>query len=948
MYALDNSFLIGGEGGNSGAYRWDNSRILLNSPKGTFSLDLIGNELSVDEFSFSVRYNPDTVGVALSPLGASDGKKLVLRAKPDGTERDPTPEPGTLEESGIARPEGYAVIHGNEISFTRQHGNNKVRLGTFKTGSVVELRVNITHLVLDSLGRGCTFTGWSNVSIESKTGLFEVKHSFDTVYYAEALEEGEDVLTFRPNGPGTFYLTCSAAYDSTFEITGMAINGQLLYGTVPLGRILLCKAYTGKEYLTDVAFGTPCWWSVDGTVMAKGYVKTIERTSRRSWQITCCSGVGLLDEKYHAGGIYDGAKARDVLASIIGSSFPYGITTGVGNTLIYGWLPYDTARANLHRLLFAIGASLTKGVNVDYNVVYLSESIKTVPSSRVALGGSVKLQLPATGVEVTEHSFSYLPDITEPVTLYDNSQGDTGVANHLTVVFPDPVEPESLTSTGSLTIEERDVNFAVVSGVGTLTGIPYIHNRTVVAVGDVSGSRVKRVTDNALVSAANSINVARRVLSYFQSAETISAKIQLSGEQPGNNLRLTDAWGEPVLAYLSKMTVSVTGVKAASCELVEGYFPGNNGNKFTHRVVITADGTWTVPEGVDVVRVVLIQGGSGGSGGQNGHDGWGGFPSEGDPLDGQLSRVYDYAEPPVYPVPGDHTIVEVRSYVYGADRQRGEPGGAAGIPGASGKILVTTQGVAEGDVLTFTVGAGGAGGASGGGFGAVGGETSVICSTAAEPWEASSADGAISEIGYHDTLGNVDLALPGEVGHDGGAGGTSDAQSTQFANSGAKGNNGKAVGQYAGGAGGKGVAVDGGWGFIGGTNDTASGGGGGGAAWGARGGAGGNARYIKTFISDEEPRFNIFSGAGGNGANAVAPAKPAYGCGGGGGNGGGSGGNVGGTLVFVWQSLEANAAQDFLGLRTNGYVPVYRYGGGLGGSGSAGGDGGDGVAIIYY
>lgn len=732
------------------------------------------------------------------------------------------------------------------------------------------------------------------------------------------------------------------------------------------GKIYLTRGdkVSARDYLRDVAYGTPCWWDVGTRRIAKGYVSSIERVGKYAWKVTCMSGIGLLADKIHTGGVYDGATFSSVFNSIVGSSF---VTTrnvdpsgaAIWASRVYGWLPYDSARANLHRLLFAMGAALipikVARSQYDYSLQYLSMTPTTVPDGRVALGGSVTMRTPATGAEVTEHAFSPLD--TDAVTLFDNTTGDAEAASNLTVIFPDPIQTATLATTGTLAINERGVNYAVVSGKGTLTGKPYTHSRSLVTAGDTSGDtqNVKRVTDNCLISTANSINVANRVLAYYQGARTVKAKLMLKNERPGDNLQLTDAWGDELTAYLARMELSITSILAASVELVEGYVPEWNGNNFTHLQLMTASGSWTVPDGVNIIRTVLFQGGAGGQGGCAGHDGWGGSPSEGDPADGQLARVYDQADPPYYPVPSDHTIVEVRSFVYGADRQRGEPGGAAGAPGANGRIMVVTAAVQPGDVLTYSVGSGGIGGAkrangaTGGGLGTEGGHTTVTCYRGgAAIWSATSADGAQSEVGYRDVIGGNVYGLPGEAGHDGGSGGTSDANSTQFANTGAGGNKGGDVGEWHGANGGKGISVDGGWGFVGVTPDTASGGGGGGAAWGARGTVGGKAHYTKTAITADEPEFTIYSGKGGDGATALPPSKPTYGQGGGGGNGGGSGGNVGGTTVFVWSGHEQNAAQDFLGLRLNGYVPINIYGGGKAGDGSKGGDGGDGAGLIYY
>lgn len=765
-YALDNNIRLGSLDDPSYIYR--NRQIVLNSPRGTFSLDTIGNELSVDEFSFIVRYNDD-VTMAYSPTNA-------------------------------------------------------------------------------------------DVYVDTNNRI---------------------------------YLVAST-------------------GRTP-----------AREYLTDVVYGTPVWWYVAGAKFAKGYVKSIDRVAKSQWKITCMSGIGLLNDKTHVGGLYTGALCRNVVADLVGGAFAYGIANEVGNTRIYGWLPYDTARNNLHRLLFAIGASLQQGINVDYNIIYLGSNTVTVPSSRVALGGSVQLQIPATGAEVTEHGFSALAS-DEVVSLYDNTQGDAGTANNLTVVFSDPMH--DLSTTGTLVINESGVNYAVVSGTGTLTGKKYTHSKSIVAVGDTTSAarNIKRVEDNCLVSTANSWNVAQRVFSYYQSAKTVKAKMLLNSEKPGQNLAMTDAFGEAVNAYLSKMEVLVTTVKGASCELIEGYTPDYQGNNFTQRALIDANGTWTVPDGVTMIRIVLIGGGSGGTGGYDGKRGMGGRPDPFFPKDYQFSSDND-------------TELGLFAWYWNGGNQNPVPGGAAGSPGASGSILVSTVAVNPGDVLTFDIGAGGAGGAKNGGDGATGLPTSVSSSAG---WTFTSADGVPSEIGYRDVIGNITLALPGEAGHQGGAGGMSDTVDFTAC----KGGNGLAggsVGQWRGGRGGKGNT----WDLIGGLNAKPckiSAGGGGGAAWGANGGDGSPAEKLSN------TGYGWYrSGKPGNGANASAPDKPTYGCGGGGGNGGGSGGNCAGMTGYYAEGTSPADAFE-IGWGDDTTAPFDKDKGGKPGNGSIGGDGGDGCGILYY
>jgi hypothetical protein len=671
-----------------------------------------------------------------------------------------------------------------------------------------------------------------------------------------------------------------------------------------------------KDYLRDVAYGMPVWWYIAGSFYAKGYIQSIERTAKTLWTVTCQSGIGLLNEVMHAGGMYNGTKFSVILSGIVGGAFGYSINNAVKDLLVYGHLPYDTARNNLHRLLFALGAAMTRrNATTDYTINFLSTSASSVPNSRIALGGSVSVQSASNQAEVTEHAYVALSGDPEE-TLFDNTSG-TGSVDHALIVFSEPMH--DLVGSG-ITIHESNCNYAVISGTGTLTGKKYTHIEKIITASNAATGdaiRAKRVTDNHLISAANSLNVARRVLSYYSSARTLKAKIQLHNERCGQNLSLADAFGDPTTAYLKKTEVLVTSVRGAQCELVEGYVPAWNGNNYTSRQIITASGSVTIPAGAK--RLILIGGGSGGTGGYDGVRGRGGYTSIPSIKPGELQTLED-------PDTGRIT--------YYWDDQPVSPGGAAGTPGASGKIYVID--IEDSSTsATVVIGQGGSGGAKNGGAGSAGGATTVTI----DGTTYTSEDGAPSEAGFIDALGNATYALPGAAGHAGGQGGQTDTYSTQ-ANQGGAGVAGGSVGNYRGGAGGAGYNDT--YSAIGPRKNSISGGGGGGAAWGANGGAGGAATKAARGSG-----WTYTTGSGGDGADAVAPSQPTYGCGGGGGNGGGAGGNCGGGIMWGYYLYVTPGNDLKLGLKGSS-SPVPGYQGGAAGSGSVGGQGGDGCVIIYY
>lgn len=643
--------------------------------------------------------------------------------------------------------------------------------------------------------------------------------------------------------------------------------------------------YEPNNYL-DVPYGVPCYWYIDGVYYAKGYLKTVDRVGKYSWKITCISGIGLLDERNHGGGIYTGQTFRTVAQSIIGNTFRFAIDPAVANVSIYGHLPYDTARNNLHRLLFSCGASMLKNsATVDYKIAYLDAAETTVPASRIAMGGSVKYNLPANTVEITEHAF-YQTAHDETVVVFDNTAEAT--ADNLTVVF-DQAPVYDLQTSGTLTIIESGVNYAVVSGIGTITAKKYTHTQQIVRQsvrGQNEVERLKSVTGNELISSANSLSVARRVLSYYSSAKTVKGKIHLNNEKLGSMLSTVDAFYESTTAIFGKATVRPSTFLAADVELIDGYVPGNNGNTYTNREFFSSDGTWTAPGGT--IKIVLIGGGTGGQGGRNGKSGF-----------NKIKKI-DFGEQ------------AIEAYEF-KEAQTQSPGGVGGAPGEQGKVFVIEMSVPAGAQIAVSVGSGGNGGSSNGGYGTRGMPSSVVIGDSTY----SSDDGVVSS-GYFDVLNQTTYAMPGESGNAGASGGLSDGGEVRGW-SGKSGLDGDPYGEYAGGVGGNGYKDEDHPGIA------ASGGGGGGAAYGAAGNPGGDGTR-----TDTSP-YTTIGGDGGAGANAVAPAQASYGCGGNGGNGGGGGGNPGLCINFSGLLYDIVAGTP-----------------GAGGLGSVGGRGGNGCVIIYH
>ena len=367
-------------------------------------------------------------------------------------------------------------------------------------------------------------------------------------------------------------------------------------------------------------YGTPVWHYIGNTLQRKMYVKTIDRLTKTRYKINAISAIGILDKQYHSGGVYTGTLFSALINELIGGTVPYTYDADVGETKIFGWLPYATKRDNLHQVLFAENISIIRNASGDMHFTYLRPGTPVaIPESRIFQGASVNYPSVATRIEVTEHSFQYV-DTIERVTLIDNA--DSSPASSKLFVFDTaPVYLGSIVADG-LTVEESGVNYAIVSGQGTLTGSPYFDKKSTITRTRSSGGQNNTVSisDITLITGINSENVADRMLSYYTSRETVQAEVKLNGEKVGGIYSFVDKFGDTIQAYLAKITAKISSFIRANCEFISGYVPSVFGNNFTHWAYVTGNGYIEIQEGTTIARFVIIGGGDGGSSGLKGID----------------------------------------------------------------------------------------------------------------------------------------------------------------------------------------------------------------------------------------------------------------------------------------------------------------------------------------
>lgn len=677
---------------------------------------------------------------------------------------------------------------------------------------------------------------------------------------------------------------------------------------------------------SNFARNTPLKWMYDGLQKGIFYLQEVEQIGPARYSMYATSAIGILTEGIHYGGIYNGQTAQTVISDICGT-IPFLIQNKYKDIKLYGWLPVSTPRDNLVQVLIAIGAWVKTDLNGVLRIEGLWDGISgNINQDYLLKGSKISKTAKITQVVVTEHQYV---EGGEQTSLFEGvtAQGDI-------ITFSNPMY--SLSAQG-FSILERGSNYAKLSGgSGKLTGRAYIHNTREI-VRDVAAAEeenVKRVKNATLVSLVNSASVADRLVNYFKWTETIDSPVIYQGESCGD---CVTAWNpyekKNVSACLESADIDFSNTLKATEKLLIGFTPlrFEQSQTYDEHELLTGSGTWTAPDGVSEVEVVVIGGGGAGYDGNPGEAGPGGSGTWGESLqDGDTINLDGVAV-------GSSKSASTNCSTSQRNTDPGE-GGEGGSAGTPGKVYRKTISVTPGQKISYQCGSGGQSNGSTGGnttFGSV-----------------SSSSGSSSGSGYTDIITGETYATSGVSGGKGGKGGSAGSEGESTGGSGGGYPNSRSINEsdnprnygsdyntesnvsVSGNAGG------------------AGGGGAGGDSGSINGGDGGDAT-APSFSYDLDVSYAQIrltpsrGGNGGTGANGSNASK--YGSSGSGGGGGGGGGGTASSSI----NASASSTCEVLRLTNErhivqSYVTSTDSKPGSGGAGGKGGAGADGCIILYY
>lgn len=711
-------------------------------------------------------------------------------------------------------------------------------------------------------------------------------------------------------------------WDYAYALLMLADSGPSVNMMNSSGRFMLARQ--SRNDLADFTYGAPVTWTHKGKIVLRQFLESVKRTGKYKYLLSCVSGVGLIAQSRHYGGLYSNVPFSTVLSDIIGGAFPYTVDADVASIAIFGWLPVDNRRANLRKLLTATGVVIK--TNADGIIRFAAPSTSApsaISDAEIQIGGSVDRPTPYQAVKITEHAFAKTPNDILTTLLDGEAVGDNIITPKgarvlgSIITFADPMHDLSITGS---TILESGVNYAVLapSMACMLTGYKYSHTTRVVTAGSLTASEqaTKRLDNCTLVNVFNADSVAQRWLEYFSGQKEISVNAVWNGEHPADAVAFSDPFDDAATGLTESQDVRMSAKVTADITVQAGRIPAIAGNGFSRVMIVETSGTITLPAEVSgKIRLVLI---SGGKGGNSGHAG------------NQVKYPAVESEDRTGGSGDDISHSRRKTQLPGPPAEGGDPGD----PGTGGRVFQITINASAGQQLAVVIGKGGKGGAF-----SAGENTAGEDGTDTTVGEYSTASGQVVPGGFLDPINNVLYGGTGSAGIKGGSGGGYlDEQEVLPENltiDGATYSGGLSVGlsqseyKSTGGPSDK----------YGQRSGRTYGGYGGGPAFGANGGDGG--------IPDRDEIITYFkyceaSGAkGGNGATALPPPKASVrGRGGGGGNGGGAPGSSGEAWASNYYTPKSGGGpSETLSASPNPGTP---------GNGSDGGEAADGVLLIYY
>lgn len=401
-------------------------------------------------------------------------------------------------------------------------------------------------------------------------------------------------------------------------VAGIGLDGDSLTTRGPITIIWeYCRVYDQSDNLQIDVF--PTISTVDGSLVLNEGVTGFSAASEYA------SG-SLSDVDYDRDSQNSDIMSFDPLEKSILQSISFD--DAIESLPLSGWIPICTKREALYQMLFAMRISIVRDGNKYKFTRLINTIVGTISDNSIYNSGSVKEKEDVQRIELTEHDFSA---IDSSRTIFDNLNSSEAANNSIVEFSHAPIygTPTIAETRGDFQLISYNCNVALVSGKGKLTGTPYIHGKKIINKkidGTIRGKTVS-VNGATLVTTLNSQAVMERLISFYNSAYEVHNSFiygnSAENEHPekcGSRYSFNDCFKDSQYGFLQKMSLNVSEKVKANGNFVCGFISPEN-NDYSNFVMLTGSGTWSVPDGVTQLYVILIGGGTGGESGRGGQDG---------------------------------------------------------------------------------------------------------------------------------------------------------------------------------------------------------------------------------------------------------------------------------------------------------------------------------------
>ncbi len=257
-------------------------------------------------------------------------------------------------------------------------------------------------------------------------------------------------------------------------------------------------------------------------LIASHYLDTATLTSRNKYDISCQSAIGVLDEQPFSAVMWFDKNAYEAAVEIVGEDFEVEMSDALKAKTVNGYIEDGTRRQALHQLLFAIGAICSTSGTDKVHIFEYGTAVKQIPRENIYIGQKIKQNSVITSVELEYYTWS---------------------------------------TTQSNKAEAVEVNGVTYYGA---KGFIVRQNPYIVAG---TKSNPKKLSGATLLSKSQAEEIFDAVYDYHINNATITEKIVITDEQPGDKVLTEDFNGKAFEgAIISRQTV-LTNLFASTIEV---------------------------------------------------------------------------------------------------------------------------------------------------------------------------------------------------------------------------------------------------------------------------------------------------------------------------------------------------------------------------------------------